>query len=674
MKCSIKNIGLIDKYNNCHQIYLQEGLNIITGRSSTGKSALIEIFDYCTGSSWNTIPEGVITDNAYLYFVILEAHEVQLVLARKQEEHSTKVFYKIEDNSFTCENLGKEYFEDSYFVQIQDFKKEIGLFCGLDIANTNEKFDRKKEKGRPSFRNMVTFMLQHQNLIANKHALFYRFDEREKRERVIEEFKIFAGWVDQNYYILCQQLEEKKVLLDQYRKNLDKFNNEKKTKIELLDVLRQNFIDVTGVPLIADNISSEHLLNMPQQYLDIIAKYNITINENSEEYQKRYIELEERKNLLLSNRRGLAIQLRQINSSIEYAKKYSAMMDSYNPIKEAIIDEAECPFCHQANPSTLTEVNKLKTAINWLNEELRKSPKREESFLPQRQKIEKDIADIDKQLAIINTQLSEILKINKQLEENRSLETQALKFKLQIENYLEWALKSSLQFNTTEIDILNAEILKIETELRNKYNVESKKSEAEEFINTTMNQIGSKLDFEKSYKPINLHFDLETFDLYHLSGTKKIYLRSMGSGANWLYSHICLFLAFLKYFASLKDKSKIPTILFIDQPSQVYFPSVLDINEIEFDAVELKKNEHKGEEEAHDDMQAVTNLFTQIAIVIETINETYGYRPQIIISEHADNLHMEGFEFNSFVRARWRKSNEGLIDLEKIKTSEQQTV
>ena len=128
MKCSIKNIGLIDKYNNCHQIYLQEGLNIITGRSSTGKSALIEIFDYCTGSSWNTIPEGVITDNAYIYFVILEAHEVQLVLARKQEEHSTKVFYKIEDNSFTCENLGKEYFEDSYFVQIQDFKfREVKL-------------------------------------------------------------------------------------------------------------------------------------------------------------------------------------------------------------------------------------------------------------------------------------------------------------------------------------------------------------------------------------------------------------------------------------------------------------------------------------------------------------------------------------------------------------------
>lgn len=80
----------------------------------------------------------------------------------------------------------------------------------------------------------------------------------------------------------------------------------------------------------------------------------------------------------------------------------------------------------------------------------------------------------------------------------------------------------------------------------------------------------------------------------------------------------------------------------------------------------------KVENDAHDDMQAVNNLFTQVARVIETINETYGYRPQIIISEHADNLNMDGFEFNSFVRARWRKSNEGLMNVDKINASKQE--
>ena len=72
-----------------------------------------------------------------------------------------------------------------------------------------------------------------------------------------------------------------------------------------------------------------------------------------------------------------------------------------------------------------------------------------------------------------------------------------------------------------------------------------------------MNEIGRKLDFEASYQPINLCFDIHTFELYHLKDNNtKVYLRSMGSGANWLYSHICLFLAMLKYFASLGHRNQ----------------------------------------------------------------------------------------------------------------------
>ena len=47
------------------------------------------------------------------------------------------------------------------------------------------------------------------------------FDEKEKRERVIEEFKIFAGFVDQQYYILCQELKEE-------RKKLEPVKDQKK--------------------------------------------------------------------------------------------------------------------------------------------------------------------------------------------------------------------------------------------------------------------------------------------------------------------------------------------------------------------------------------------------------------------------------------------------------------
>ena len=75
-----------------HSVQFTTGVNIITGKSSTGKSAIIEIFDYCMGSSEFNIPSGVITDNADIYFVILSIKEIFLVLARK--ENDKKIFLK----------------------------------------------------------------------------------------------------------------------------------------------------------------------------------------------------------------------------------------------------------------------------------------------------------------------------------------------------------------------------------------------------------------------------------------------------------------------------------------------------------------------------------------------------------------------------------------------------
>ena len=175
-------------------------------------------------------------------------------------------------------------------------------------------------------------------------------------------------------------------------------------------------------------------------------------------------------------------------------------------------------------------------------------------------------------------------------------------------------MKTSISFDEEKFKDIKKRIEEIEKVLQKRYNVEHKLEEAEAFINHSMNEIGRKLDFEASYQPINLYFDIHTFELYHLKDNQtKIYLRSMGSGANWLYSHICLFLSILKYFASLGDKALVPSILFLDQPSQVYFPSTVDVNEEKFDANKLKELENKS---ADEDLNAVTNLFVQIINVI----------------------------------------------------------
>lgn len=667
MRSYIKYMGIMDQYGNCHHIDMHEGLNIITGRSSTGKSAIIELFDYCTGSADNTIPFGVITENASLYFVVLYKNGTQLVIAREQAGRTRKLFFKIEPQVLEIDNLNSSYFGDEYYIDINAFKEELGHFFGIEISNMDDadnNINRKAvKKGHPSFRNMISFMLQHQNLVANKHSLFYRFDEKEKRERVIDEFKIFAGLVDQQYYTLSQELEEYKIKLDKFQNEKNRFETNKKDKCTYLDELKEAYYTISGNELFS-GIDSMHMLDAPQIYIDKLKALPIVVNEDSEQYKNQYTELVRKKNLLLAQKRDITLKLEKVISSIEYAKSYAETIDRYDPIKEAIKSNSECPFCHNQNGGIVTEANKLTEAINWLNSELRKSPMRIDSFLPKKYEYEKELQEINQQIRLVNNEISKINEINKSLENDRSLEEQSLKIKLQIENELEWSREKSISFDEDKFKDIKERIEEIEEVLQKTYNVEHKLKEAESFINRTINDIGCKLDFEASYQPINLCFDIHTFELYHLKDNNtKVYLRSMGSGANWLYSHICLFLAILKYFASLGDKALVPSILFLDQPSQVYFPATVDVSEEGFDAKGLKKLENKS---ADEDLKAVTNLFIQIINVINTIKEEYGFMPQIIISDHADYLDLGEYNFNDYVVSRWRGKDQGFVDMLKI--------
>jgi predicted ATP-dependent endonuclease of OLD family len=225
MRSYVKYLGVVDKSNKIHHVEFDTGVNVITGKSSTGKSAMIELFDYCFGSSEFTIPSGIITDNTEVYFMVLAIKDSFITIGRSQTW--SKKFLKFESKLPNIETLTKEYFEESYFSK--DFNVELGHYLGLDINDINE--DKTiidytgRKKGRPSVRNMVPFLLQHQNLVANKHSLFYRFDEKEKREQTIDQFKIFAGFVKQEYYTIKQSLADE-------QRNLKRLENQQNALIE----------------------------------------------------------------------------------------------------------------------------------------------------------------------------------------------------------------------------------------------------------------------------------------------------------------------------------------------------------------------------------------------------------------------------------------------------------
>lgn len=657
MRAYIKYIGILDNSNNIHGLSLDEGLNIITGRSSTGKSAVINIFDYCMGATRNNVPHGIISNSAKLYFLVFCINDKYMVLAR-EAKRNCQGFIKFEPSLIPINSFNDEYFTQEYFIALDEYIREIGSVFGLtisDIDTTNQE-NQKKKKGHPSVRNMMSFMLQHQNLIANNQALFYRFDDTERRERVIEEFKIFLGLVDQNYFILMQKLDEIKTQIRRIERSILSFDQQLQTHLPYIEEQREKYLSITGQELFPD-IKSEQLLNAPALYRDRIEDYVPQINTESMSYQQTYESLKLRQNELLGKKRELVLKLSDINSSIKTIQKYRDKMSNVKPITHAYRQASCCPFCGKPSDSTQNAENSLTKAINWLNKELRETPSLFKSYLPQRKELLDQISSLDNQIRDITHRITAIKEINNRLQKNRSLEEQASVILSNVQNELLWIIsEKENNWEAQKSDFLQ-EKTQIEGYIKNHYNLNDRMLDIAKNINSTMNEIAPLFAFE--YNPIKLEFDLQRFELYSVVEDEKVYLSSMGSGANWLYSHICLFLSLLKLFVSEKN-CVIPPILFIDQPSQVYFPVQNDVRD-KFDAAALK-----GVENADEDLQQVANLYSQILKFVDELYSQYGIKPQIIISDHADNLGLDGYTFEDYVKARWRGASDGLIDSSKL--------
>ena len=667
MKAFIRHIGVIDYSNNVHAVTFGPGVNVVTGKSSTGKSALIEIFDFCFGSSEFTIPEGVITEHANIYFTVIRLLETNLVLARRRDD--TKAFIKVAPDDIVrdAKTFTVSYFDTDYFIPLHDFKQSLRLHFGLRITDIEE--DRSKREYRsnkrklpsPSIRSFASFMLQHQNLIANKHAIFYRFDEKEKREQAIEHFKVFAGFADQTYFMKSQKLNELKRLKKTIERQIPKAADLKKNAKATLENAIKDYLAISGYELKMGDISD--VVANPMPALDSLREAKVEVIAVSDEHVKLKQEAEqERRKLTAALRKGQQ-KLADIRSSIQFAESYTKETGSVPVPEEAELHASKCPFCHTHHSSVEQDANKLYDAILWLNEELGKSKYMLESFEEREQKAKRelvklkdDVKSADRKIASSDKQIVELERYKTQYE-------LALRAKIQVETVLEQLLEKPEQKLEEQLKKTKKEIAEINKFLEQNYNVEQKLNEAEKCIWSYMKDLGGRFEFEESYQPVNLYFSLDTFDLWHESGTRKIFLRSMGSGANWLYCHLTLFLALHRYFCSLGERCSIPSILFLDQPSQVYFPSVLD-DAKEFSPREIADKEGDARKRpVDDDIKAVENLYSQLVkFCDETLNET-GIEPQIIVTDHADNLKLDGeVSFESLVQGRrWRKR--GFIEI-----------
>ena len=642
MKSYIKAIIIFNENDEKRLVPLKQGVNIITGESKTGKSALVEIIDYCLCSTRCTIPKGKITDFSYLYVLVMGIGDNTYIIARYNWDNGGKMYFSKEEKDFDYKVLSLGYFSEKPTLPYKDAQYEIE--CALGLFVTNMATDADQQGKKASLRNMVSYLFQHQNLMASKFALFYRFSDYYKRKDIIDQFPVFAGMISQEYYSDLIQLNTLKAQLKQkYKKQKA---NEKSTAYikENLSPLLTDYFALLEKDF-DDKISAQKMLKMASN----LPQFDDTQLFGESKIAERYSVLNEELEELRNEEREILLKIKNIDNASKTGNEFTEMlMDLKQQTTVAEIEATEyiCPLCGHDCQEIAENDSQLIEATEWLDNELKITEKYTADF-------SEDVRKLKDEHSKIDAKIKEVWKQIKMVEQ-KFISSKALVSKREKVNYakariaLYAEMSDSGIFETVDEDIaeLKEKIQQLEEKIQG-FDVDTKKAKAQAFLSENMNRLSLSLDFEDEYLPINLNFGLldETFDIYQYQNNReKIHLYEMGSGANWVSCHIALFLSFLRYFAK-QDNSPMPLFMFFDQPSQVYFP----------------QGDSKDDEITQADLMAVNKMYKTIFDEINSIGEDTGILPQIIIVDHVDGKNLEcKEEFEGYIRCNWRNKT-GLI-------------
>lgn len=642
MKSTIHRILIFGHDGQRRKVELEPGLNIITGDSKTGKSAILEIVDYCLFSSRSTIPKGVVEDYALLYVLILKASEKYLIIARPSASSGdgSKCCLKVETNANLIENLSIESFVDTELRPFKEIQLEVERHLGIAALDTRTDGDESKQVsgGKASLRSSAPLLFQHQNLIANKHSVFYRFDDYYKRKKALEDFPVLIGWANSEYFRLYRELEEKKKKLAAERKLLKRMTLDSEQLASRLRSEIGGYYKLVGKE-IEVNASLIDLKRLARNLPDVVA---VTYADSNlkQAIEKAINQRDLLKSELGKKERMLATL--EANSTLSYDSIAKLGFLNAMDIGELDSETTVCPVCHQEHAELTKELAMIADSRNQLRLEVAKIHTYSEDNSELIEQIRGERDRLKREVTKLSGEISALESRDKELETSRTLREIALHAK----GAAEARISALLSMNSgsealVDIDELQAQIDDLQRKIEG-FDLDAMVNDAESFLSEHMTRICNQLDFENELKPGTLRFDLRNFSFhYHFKDNEKIMLSEMGSGANWLACHLSLFLALLRLNCK-STNSSIPAFLFIDQPSQVYFPTQYGVPE-------------EGESKDENILQ-VRNIFRVLSEEVESIRAEYNFEPQIIVMEHADEE-----DFERYIRKRWKKDGEKLI-------------
>lgn len=611
-------------------------VNIITGKSKSGKSVVGDIIDYCLGGRDCNIADGIVRENVSWFGLLLQFDNERVFVARANPGigmQTTGECY-IETGKEIKSPEKANFVSNINYLNVEEvLSKRVGIEENVNIPPEGQ----TREPLKANIRHALFYCFQNQDEIAAKSHLFHKQAESFVTQAIKDTLPYFLGAVNSLALELEAERKEKKREYARISRALadeKEINGRSTTRgVSLLSeavsvgLASGKEVDQADFNALFDYLKGLQMVSdpVPESHLDKLA-------ELQEEYRK------------------LSEELSLVEKDIREAKEYQGYTDGYgdevnHQVKrlESIglfaklnFETDKCPFCSASLEEPLPGVEAMKASIHKLNESLgmisRERP-RLQTYITDRKVIAESIRNRRRD---VDAAIQSIYESEERLRSIQDLNTRRALVLGRISLWIESVDREKGYSQYEEkLNILTERLNELD-QLLDRENTSERVESALSNMQTDMTEWAKRLELEGQGNSYRIDLGKATVVM---DKDRPIALQQMGSGSNWVGVHLIAMFALHKFF--ILHTRPVPGFLFLDQPSQVYFPSM----------------EHKDENK---DLKAVGMIYDFISECVTAMNG----KLQIIIMDHAQ---LDEPSFTDHVIESWWDEDKNLVPLDWIK-------
>lgn len=616
-----------------------DGLNVITGRSSTGKSALSEIIEYCMGRSSFNVPEGIIRDKVAWFAVIYQFEKEQVLVAKPTPPGggascSTAMLRR-------GNQMQAPEFKDLAVNTDDDSIVELlSRLLGIPENRTDVALEHSRDSYDANVKHTFYYLFQKQGLVANKDQLFYRQNEQFQPQAIRDTLPILLGVSSHDRYELESKLRTAQRDLRINNKKLEQARDAIDTSHEQAISLYSEAKVVGVIGNIDENPNADGIIDTLRAALSWKPE---TVPDDD---GSRISLLEEELGQLRQDRRDTQTR---IDATRQFAKRAGGyeneaaeQIDRLASIKalpkNPDTGEWQWPFSERnlalESPVAAVLLNELESLDKELRIATGQRPKLE-AYLAELTGKTDGIAGVIRQK---EAELSAAISANEVIAQMGTRNNAAARVVGRISLFLERLLPNE---DITKLEAENRRLSNKVKQLEEQIGTDDSSERLASILNNIsahVTQFIRRFDGEFEFGDVPARLDLRHMSIVFDRPERPVPMSRTGGGAHHLAYHLSALLA-LHLFAAQNNRP-IPRFLLIDQPTQVYFPS---------EQVYKDADGSVQKTEADADLNAVRRLFE--LLLKFTQEDVPGF--QLIVTEHA-NLRDQWFQ-EALVEQPWTK-------------------